>query len=75
LIYLENKTSGEKIAELAPTNSKGEFTYLMNFPSQAGEYYFVVASGNTFETKDPPLLKLIDKDTLSYPDIPTVSSY
>lgn len=71
LIYLEEKSTGKKVVtELAKTDKNGNFSYLLRFPKQAGEYYFIVAGGNSFETTNPPLIKLVKEDDLIYPEIP-----
>lgn len=76
LIYLEEKSTGKKVVtELAKTDKNGNFSYLLHFPENPGEYYFIVAGGNSFETTDPPLIKLIDKSTITYPDIPPTTRF
>jgi uncharacterized protein YkwD len=73
LIYLEEKSTKKKVVtELAKTDKNGNFSFLLQFPKNGGEYYLIVAGGNSFETTEPTRIKLVQRDSFMYPDIPTV---
>lgn len=74
IIYLSRKDTGEEFTFLAETDSAGNFSYPLSFPSLQWEYYFVIASGNSFSGVRPISLYLFSSTEFSYPAFTTSGS-
>ena len=50
--------------EAAGLDSRGNFSFFLHLPDSEEEYSFVIASGNTANTRDAIPLKLIKKENI-----------
>lgn len=69
-LYIENKNTWVSKNSIVRTRSDGTFSLPFVFPSDAGEYYFILSSGNSFETTNPPRVYVVDSSVLKYPYLP-----
>ncbi len=68
IFYLRNIDSWEEVSDLYPTNVDGSFRIPIALPNIVWKYYIIIASGNSFETTNPEVLRLIDKSSISSAD-------
>ena len=57
--YIENRKTGKKISQSYRTLENGSFDIVLRLPSEAGEYYIVIAGGMSFETTTPSRILLV----------------
>lgn len=73
MIYLESEKDKKEYSSLVKVDSTGKFKFSFTFPKVSGKYYFVIVSGNSFQTTNPESIMLLDPTELSYPEISTGS--
>ena len=66
-VYLENKTTWYSESQVLKTETNGVFDGFISFPGESGEYHFIIASGNRFETTQPRKLHLLPRESITYP--------
>lgn len=75
LLYIaRNDESWEHQNTLIPVDTSGKFRTSFSLPRSTGQYTFIIASGNSFNTDKFSTLELIDRSTLVYPDLPSLLS-
>ena len=65
MIYLKNKTTGTRQSQSFPLSANSTFQFVLDFPGEAGEYYFVVAAGTSFRTETPTSILLVNRTSLA----------
>lgn len=65
MTYIENKITGKKISKAHLVDARGRFDIIFDFPSEIGEYYFVIAAGTSFSTEIPLSILLVDEAIFS----------
>lgn len=73
MVYLMAESDKTEYSTLQKLDTSGKFSFPFTFPKNPGKYYFVIASGNSFETNTPESLVLLDPALFSYPEIATGS--
>lgn len=73
MIYLQGEIDKKEYSFLVKVDPSGKFVFPFTFPGTPGKYYFVLSSGNSFETNTPEEIVLLDKSTLAYPEVGTGS--
>ncbi|MBP9779585.1 hypothetical protein KBD33_03100 [Candidatus Gracilibacteria bacterium] len=73
MVYLQSEKDKQEYSTLVRVEKNGKFKFPFTLPKIPGTYYFVIASGNSFQTTEPEVLHLVDPVTLKYPDIPSES--
>lgn len=69
MIYLESESTKKEYSTLIRVEKNGRFTFPFTLPKIPGKYYFVVASGNSFQTSTPEYMMLLSPAELTYPEI------
>jgi uncharacterized protein YkwD len=75
MVYLQSEKDKQEYSTLVRVEKNGKFKFPFILPKVSGTYYFVIASGNSFQTTEPEVLHLVDPESLSYPDIPSDSYF
>ncbi len=71
MIYLQNQSDNKEYSTLIKADTNGKFIFPYTLPTTPGKYFFVLSSGNSFETSTPEEMVLVDKNTMNYPEIAT----
>ncbi len=71
MIYLQNQADQKEYSSLIKADANGKFVFPYTLPTTPGKYFFVLSSGNSFETTAPEEMVLIDKNAMNYPEIST----
>lgn len=74
MIYVQSQADKTDYSQLVKLDSNGKFKFAFTLPKTPGKYFFVLASGNSFETTTPESIVLIDPASLIYPVITTGST-
>ncbi len=69
MVYLKNQVSGNEFSFLKTVDTSGKFHFAFTLPEEAWIYYFVLSSGNSFQTTKPELLSILNKSSFSYPSM------
>jgi hypothetical protein len=73
MIYFESENSKKEYSTLVRVEKNGKFKFPFTLPKIPGRYYFVVASGNSFQTSSPEFMNIVSPAELTYPEILTWS--
>ena len=69
MVYLQSEKEKQDYSLLVRVEKNGKFKFPFPLPKLSGKYYFVIASGNSFETTTPESIVLLDRENLTYPEI------
>lgn len=74
LLYMKNKNTGETFDSLIRVDSVGKFMIRFALPKNPGNYIFILAWGQSFQTDRFTEVTLLDRNLFQYPmNIPTLS--
>ncbi|MBP6981407.1 hypothetical protein KBB25_01380 [Candidatus Gracilibacteria bacterium] len=74
LLYMKNKNTGETFDSLIRVDSVGKFMIRFALPKNPGNYIFILAGGQSFQTDRFTEVTLLDRNLFQYPtNIPTLS--
>jgi uncharacterized protein YkwD len=71
IVFLVGKKTWFEKVEAIWIDENWYFSHYFTFPNIPDEYYFVLWSGNSVNTRHATLLLLLDKNKINYPDIGT----
>ncbi len=69
MIYLESEKDKTEYSSLIRVEKNGRFKFPFTLPKISGKYYFILASGNSFQTTEPESINLVERESITYPEI------
>ncbi len=63
--YLQNIKTKEEITRLVPVDSNWNFRIPVSLPKTVWKYYFIIASGNSFESSSPEYMTLVPNNRVT----------